>query len=428
LNLSDYAAAGAFFLMNKRWLLAFAMVAALGGAFALGGATVLAGRNFLTARMGDIPLVAGTLQETAAQADDTLTDEKGIVIVRVVPDSPAAQAGLQRGDILLTIDDSETNTLADVRTAIADKAEGDTVTLGITRGGTAQTLTATLGALDESIFLGIESCGIGRVHGVTGAIPIEPGEMGARIMEVVADSPAAPAGLQVGDVITAVNGEALAHPMALGDTIATLTAGDTITLTVRGADESEREVEVTLASNPDDAAKPYLGVRYEPNFPFGGMWGGMGGAEGWETLPAIPDELMPSLEDGQSFSALVVAEVEDGSAAATAGLQRGDHITEINGNSVADLVESERDVTTIFANNKAGDTVTLTVLRSGESEPLSITATLGEGEDGNAVLGIQAGFITIMNSEEGLPFEGLPLPDVNIPSPDFEQAVPETQA
>jgi S1-C subfamily serine protease len=417
--------------MNKRWLFAFAMIAALGGAFALGGATVLAGRNFLTARWGDSPLIAGTLQAPDAQADDTTSDEKGIVIVRVVPNSPAAQAGLQRGDILLAIDDSETNTLADVRTAIADKTEGDTVSLSITRGGTPQTLTATLGALDESIFLGIESCGIGKMHGIGGAFPVDPADAGARIMEVVADSPAATSGLQVGDVITAVSGEALAHPMALGETIAALSVGDTITLTVRGADESEREVEVTLAANPDDESRPYLGIRYEPNFAFGHMWGGEGAPEGWEGMPmvpSLPEELLPSLENGESFSALVVAEVESGSAADSAGLQRGDHITEINGNPVADLVESDRDVSTIFANNQPGDTVMLTVLRSGESEPLTITATLGEGEDGNAVLGIQAGFITIVNEESGVPFEGFSLPDVNIPVPELAPALPETQA
>ncbi len=415
--------------MNKRWLLAVAMIAALGGAFTLGGATVLAGRNFFTAQLGDNLLIAGTLQQ-ADPRTDTTTQEKGIVIVRVVPDSPAARAGLQRGDILMSIDDTETNTLADVRTAIADRSEGDTVSLSITRGGTPQTLTAALGALDDTIFLGIESCGMGRVHGMTGAIPMDPADRGARIAEVVADSPAATAGLQVGDVITAVNGEALAHPMALGETIATLNVGDTVILTVRGTDESEREVEVTLGANPDDATKPYLGVRYEPNFAFGHARGGMG-AEGWKGLPgipALPEELLPSLEDGETFSALVVAEVEEGSAAESAGLERGDHITEINGNPVADLIESDRDVSTIFTNNKPGDSVTLTVLRSGESEPLTITATLGEGGEGNAVLGIQAGFITIMNSEEGLPFEGVPLPDVNSSAPGLEPAAPETQA
>lgn len=414
--------------MNKRWLFAFAMIAALGGAFALGGATVLAGRNFLTARVGENPLIAGTLQAPDAQADDTASDEKGIVIVRVVPDSPAAAAGLQRGDILLAIDESETNTLMDVRTAITDKAEGDTVTLSISRGGNAQTLTATLGALDDSIFLGIESCGVGKMHGISGGFPVDPAHAGARIMEVVADSPAAVAGLQAGDVITAVNGEALAHPLALGETIAALNVGDTVTLTIRDADDTEREVEVTLAANPDDDTRPYLGVRYEPNFAFGRMPGGSEEWQGFPTLPAFPDEMLPSLEDGESFSALVVADVEEGSAAENAGLQRGDHITEINGNPVADLVESDRDVSTIFANNQPGDSVTLTVVRSGASEPLSITATLGEGEDGNAVLGIQAGFITIINDNSGVPFEGFSLPDATIPAPGLEPAIPETQA
>jgi putative serine protease PepD len=78
---------------------------------------------------------------------------------------------------------------------------------------------------------------------------------GARIMTVQAGSPAASAGLQVGDVITAVNGQTVATgPEAAGD-IQVLTAGTRVTLTIVRAGATQT-VTATLGSKPPPSTTP----------------------------------------------------------------------------------------------------------------------------------------------------------------------------
>jgi len=84
------------------------------------------------------------------------------------------------------------------------------------------------------------------------------------ITEVVPDSPAADAGLEAGNVITAVDGKALDETTDLASTIGEYKPGDKITLEVAQSadDEARSEITVTLGENPDQADKALLGVRY----------------------------------------------------------------------------------------------------------------------------------------------------------------------
>jgi hypothetical protein len=86
---------------------------------------------------------------------------------------------------------------------------------------------------------------------------------GAVIRYVEEDSPAAAAGLNKGDLITAIEGNPVEGPNDVVNAIAEHKPGDRITLTVSlsGEEEEEREVEVTLAEHPDEEGKAYLGVR-----------------------------------------------------------------------------------------------------------------------------------------------------------------------
>ena len=89
---------------------------------------------------------------------------------------------------------------------------------------------------------------------------------GALITEVVPDSPAADAGLEAGNVITAVDGKALDETTDLASAIGQYKPGDKITLEVAKSadDEARSEITVTLGENPDQADKALLGVRYRP--------------------------------------------------------------------------------------------------------------------------------------------------------------------
>jgi len=121
----------------------------------------------------------------------------------VAPDSPAAEAGFKPGDRILRVDERATPTWSDVRLALLDRSLGEsavTVPVAVEReGGYATELRLTVegATLDEQDADPVRKLGFERWF------PDIPAEIG----RVVSDSPAAAAGLQVGDEIVAAGGE-----------------------------------------------------------------------------------------------------------------------------------------------------------------------------------------------------------------------------
>jgi S1-C subfamily serine protease len=213
----------------------------------------------------------------------------GLVVSEVVEGSPAEQAGLQAGDVVSSADGEALHGPRALEEVLASHAPGDSLTLEVQRyseeGEEPETLTLTalLGEnLDEAgePYLGIRY-GMGpRLWVGEGALPLLPsigiaphfnlpdGEtlQGAIIGAVVEGSPAAAAGLQEGDLITAVNGEALESPETFEEAIGGRAPGETVTLTVTRpgeTDEAEaqpQEVQVALGENPDEPGRGYLGI------------------------------------------------------------------------------------------------------------------------------------------------------------------------
>ena len=67
----------------------------------------------------------------------------GAYVLGVVEDSRAAKAGLQEGDIITKLDDTDITSSDDLQNALADYQAGDTATLTVSRSGQVQTLTIT---------------------------------------------------------------------------------------------------------------------------------------------------------------------------------------------------------------------------------------------------------------------------------------------
>jgi serine protease Do len=72
-------------------------------------------------------------------------DSTSFKILAVVPDSPAAKAGLQVDDIIVKIDDREVRTLDEFDAAMRPQRPGDQVTLAFRRGSELMSTTVTLG-------------------------------------------------------------------------------------------------------------------------------------------------------------------------------------------------------------------------------------------------------------------------------------------
>jgi membrane-associated protease RseP (regulator of RpoE activity) len=108
---------------------------------------------------------------------------------------------------------------------------------------------------------------------------------GALIQEVVENSPAAEAGLQVGDIITAVNGEAVDVEHTLRDRLAAYEAGDEITLAVL-RDGASQDIPVTLGEPTDMMPGDFFHFFDGPN---GFRFPGMPDGEVPQEAPAAPN-------------------------------------------------------------------------------------------------------------------------------------------
>jgi len=87
---------------------------------------------------------------------------------------------------------------------------------------------------------------------VTGGAAIAKNSSTSGASPIVAGSPAAKAGLQAGDLITAVNGTPVASVNQFVATIANYAPGDTVTLTVNRSGQT-KQIKVTLGAQPASA-------------------------------------------------------------------------------------------------------------------------------------------------------------------------------
>ena len=175
-----------------------------------------------------------------------LPAERGVVIGTVVPDSPAAKAGLKENDVITEVNGQRIEGAAQFRRMIREIPAGRTAQLTIWREGHAQTISATLGKSEERrhsfkvfappapgapgnftfsmpeipmgppmewngpwIMAGQPRLGIDAedLNGQLGTFFGAPDGEGILVREVNPGSAAEKAGVKAGDVITSLNGE-----------------------------------------------------------------------------------------------------------------------------------------------------------------------------------------------------------------------------
>lgn len=178
-----------------------------------------------------------------------LSAERGVVVGRIVPDSPAAKAGLKEKDVVTELNGQRVEGAAQFRRMIHEIPAGRSVQLTIWRDGRTQSLSVTLGKSEEGrhsfkmvtpeqgnfmfrmpeipaippmewngemLFGGQPRLGIDAedLSGQLGTFFGAPDGEGILVREVNSGSPAEKAGVKAGDVITSFNGERI---RTLGD-------------------------------------------------------------------------------------------------------------------------------------------------------------------------------------------------------------------
>jgi membrane-associated protease RseP (regulator of RpoE activity) len=172
-----------------------------------------------------------------------LPAERGALLGKIVPDSPAARAGLKENDVITEINGQRVEGSEQFRRMIREIPAGRTAQLSVWRDGRQQTITVTLGKSEAAhhhtmvaptpgtfafhmpempdlsgleglhnfsfSFSGHTRLGIDAedLEGDFGNYFGAPDGEGVLVRNVVENSPAAKAGLKAGDVITSLDGE-----------------------------------------------------------------------------------------------------------------------------------------------------------------------------------------------------------------------------
>ena len=79
-----------------------------------------------------------------------LQDEEGVLIVRVMPNSPAQKAGIKSGDIIESIEGIEVTESSQVQRQVALREVGSDLTLNIIRNGESVDIPVQLGVLPSN--------------------------------------------------------------------------------------------------------------------------------------------------------------------------------------------------------------------------------------------------------------------------------------
>jgi serine protease Do len=175
---------------------------------------------------------------------------------------------------------------------------------------------------------------------------------GALVAEPQKDGPAAKAGIDSGDIITAVNGQSVKDARELARIIGGFAPGTTAKLDVLHKGKS-KVVSLTLGQLPNtQEAKADIEADRK------------GSAQGFE-VPRLGVTVAPADRvDGAGKEGVVVTEVDPKSAAADRGLKKGDVILEVAGKSVANPGDVREAIEAARMDKKSS---VLMRLRSGDA-------------------------------------------------------------
>ncbi len=185
------------------------------------------------------------LDDLTPEMKQELKVERGALVMQVERGSPADKAGIQAGDVIVEMDGKPVEDQVALRDMIAEKGPNAPARFKIVRGGRTLTVSATLGTHPEDVKsppvrgkaeVGAQTT-LDKLGIRVGRVPDDVSKVlnrqqGAFVTEVDRDSPAVEGGLQVGDLIIAVNDKPINSPSDFEQAIQGIKSGQTVRLRV----------------------------------------------------------------------------------------------------------------------------------------------------------------------------------------------------
>ncbi|WP_447972242.1 DegQ family serine endoprotease [Nitrospira sp. Kam-Ns4a] len=181
----------------------------------------------------------------------------GALVADVMEDSPAAKAGLERGDIITRFNGTAVKDPAHLRALVAETAPGTAVTLTVLRDKKSREITVTIAELPKELASASRGGKEGRGEHALAGVTVEnytPDRRergrardiaGVVVTEVQPDSPAERAGLRPGDVIREINRKPVRNVQDFERLTAQLTADKPVLLLL-----SRGNATIFLSINP----------------------------------------------------------------------------------------------------------------------------------------------------------------------------------
>jgi serine protease Do len=193
---------------------------------------------------GYVGVEAQQITPSTAQAMH-LKANGGALLAGIQPNSPAAEAGLQPGDVIQGVNGTKIAGPKELAMNVANIQPGDEAHLSVLHDGQTKDVDVKVGSLPNEQTASNDSQDNGARHAQIGLAlaPLSPdmrdqldvpdGTKGAVVQGVQPGSPAEAAGLQAGDVIVSVGTHAVTSPAEAARAMRTALSGDNHALALR---------------------------------------------------------------------------------------------------------------------------------------------------------------------------------------------------
>lgn len=288
--------------------------------------------------------------------------DRGALVEEIAPASPAASAGLRKGDQIVALGGTRTTTSKALMDLLGKAQAGTTLELLVDRDGWQKTIQVKLADRPAAGQTAPEP-------GTTPAPPVaERGFLGvyfgqgphgeAMISGVVEGTPAAQAGLKQNDLVRALDGKPVADPATLIAELGQRGPGSTIKLSiVRGGNAMDVNVTLGRRAVETSAPAPKAQASQPPTPDVKAKKGGYLGV---------------ALDDAEGKGPLKVDDVQANSPAERFGLLKGDVVLSVGDKPVRSVEQFAK----ALEGKLAGEVVVLKIERDGWKNEVRVT--LGE--------------------------------------------------